>query len=60
MVPRAGAGGADRFYLNTVQILGAGRELTTEDLRKLIERVDREKQAMARERLAGPEPGAKK
>jgi hypothetical protein len=51
------------LYLNTVQILGAGRELGTEDLRKLIERVDREKQAMARERLAGPdgpEPGAKK
>ena len=51
------------LYLNTVQILGRGRELGTEDLRKLIERVDREKQAMARERLAGkdgPEPGAKK
>jgi hypothetical protein len=48
------------LYLNTAQILGAGRELGTEDLRKLIERVDREKQAMARERLAGPEPGAKK
>jgi hypothetical protein len=31
MVPRAGAGGADRFYLNTVQILGAARELTAED-----------------------------
>ena len=47
------------LYLNTVQILGAGRELGTEDLRKLIERVDREKQAMAREQLAGkdgPEP----
>lgn len=41
------------LYLNTVQILGMGRELTTEDLRKLIERVDREKQTMARERLAG-------
>src|SRR5581483_1618062 len=51
------------LYLNTVQILGRGRELTTEDLRKLIERVDREKQGMARERLSGqdgPEPGAKK
>ena len=47
------------LYLNTVQILGKGRELTTEDLKKLIERVDREKQAMAREQLArkdGPEP----
>ena len=41
------------LYLNTVQILGRGRELTTEDLKKLIERVDREKQAMARERLGG-------
>jgi hypothetical protein len=41
------------LYLNTVQILGAGRELTTEDLRKLIERVDREKQRKATERLAG-------
>jgi hypothetical protein len=27
------------LYLNTVQVLAAGRELTTEDLRKLIERV---------------------
>jgi len=47
------------LYLNTVQILGRGRELTTEDLKKLIERVDREKQKMAREQLAGkdgPEP----
>jgi 3-deoxy-D-arabino-heptulosonate 7-phosphate (DAHP) synthase class II len=35
------------LYLNTVQILGRGRELTTEDLKKLIERVDGEKQAMA-------------
>src|SRR5581483_9855112 len=30
------------LYLNTVQILGRGREVTTEELRKLIERVDRE------------------
>jgi len=51
------------LYLNTVQILGRGRELGTEDLRKLIERVDREKQSMAQERLSGQdggEPGAKK
>ena len=41
------------LYLNTVQILGAGRELTTDDLRKLIEKVDREKQRKAEERLAG-------
>ncbi len=41
------------LYLNTVQILGAGRELTTDELRKLIERVDREKQGKAQERLAG-------
>jgi hypothetical protein len=41
------------LYLNTVQILGKGRELTTEELRKLIERVDREKQAKATERLSG-------
>jgi hypothetical protein len=54
---------ADGVKLNTVQILGRGRELGTEDLKKLIERVDREKQAMARERLAGPDgdqPGANK
>lgn len=36
------------LYLNTVQLLGRGRELTTEDLRKLIDWVDREKQATAR------------
>jgi hypothetical protein len=41
------------LYLNTIQILGAGRELTTEELRKLIERVDREKQSKAEERLSG-------
>lgn len=41
------------LYLNTVQILGSGRELTTEDLRKLIEKVDREKQRKAEERLTG-------
>lgn len=43
------------LYLNTVQILGSGRELTTEDLRKLIEKVDREKQRKAEERLSGRE-----
>jgi hypothetical protein len=43
------------LYLNTVQILGQRGELTTEQLRKLIERVDGEKQAKARERLAGKE-----
>jgi hypothetical protein len=41
------------LYLNTVQILGQKRELTTEELRKLIERVDREKQGKAQERLSG-------
>jgi hypothetical protein len=40
------------LYLNTVQILGTGRELTTDELRKLIERVDREKQRKAQEQLA--------
>jgi hypothetical protein len=51
------------LYLNTVQILGRGREVTTDDLKKLIERVDREKQAMARERLSGKDeekPGTKR
>lgn len=43
--------GLRMLYLNTIQILGAGRELTTEDMRKLIERVDREKQRSAQERL---------
>ena len=41
------------LYLNTAQILGQKRELTTEELRKLIERVDREKQGKAQERLSG-------
>jgi hypothetical protein len=48
------------LYLNTVQILGAGRDLTTEDLRKLIERVDREKEAMARERLSEEQTGTQR
>ena len=48
------------LYLNTVQVLGRGREVTTEDLRKLIERVDQEKQAMARERLSGEETGTER
>jgi hypothetical protein len=43
------------LYLNTVQMIGQRGELTTEELRKLIERVDREKQAKARERLTGKE-----
>ena len=42
-------------YLNTVQIFGQNGELPTEELRKLIERVDREKQEKARERLTGPD-----
>ena len=41
------------LYLNSVLILGQRRELTTEELRKLIERVDREKQGKAQERLSG-------
>lgn len=41
------------LYLNSVQILGQRGELTTEELRKLIERVDREKQGKAQERLSG-------
>jgi hypothetical protein len=45
--------GLRMLYLNTIQILGAGRELTTDDLRKLIEKVDREKQRKAEERLGG-------
>jgi hypothetical protein len=44
--------GLRMLYLNTVQALGHGG-LTTEELQKLIERVDREKQRKARERLAG-------
>jgi len=43
------------LYLNTVQILGQRRELTTDELRKLIERVDCEKQRKARERLTRKE-----
>jgi hypothetical protein len=45
--------GLRMLYLNTIQILGAGRELTTDDLRKLIEKVDREKQRKAEGRLGG-------
>ncbi len=54
------------LYLNTVQNLGQKGELTTEKLRELIERVDREKQRKARARLggqdgnqSGPEKSAK-
>jgi hypothetical protein len=46
------------LYLNTVQILGQTGTVTTEELRKLIERVDREKQGKAEARLAGQRPGA--
>ena len=51
------------LYLNTAQNLGQKGELATEKLRELIERVDREKQRKARERLAGHDgtrSGAKK
>ena len=41
------------LYLNTAQTLGQRGEVTTDELRKLIERVDREKQLKARERLSG-------
>lgn len=41
------------LYLNTVQVLGQRGAVTTDELRKLIERVDREKQSKARERLSG-------
>ena len=44
------------LYLNTIQMLGEGRELTTMELRKLIESVDREKQRKARERLRKASP----
>ena len=36
------------LYLNTIQILGAGRELTTDELRKLIEKVGRGEAAQGR------------
>jgi hypothetical protein len=49
--------GLRMLFLNTVQILGRKEELTTEQLRKLIERIDREKQGKAAERLAGSQPG---
>ncbi len=41
------------LYLNTAQILGQRGEMTTDELRKLMERVDREKELKARERLSG-------
>ena len=41
------------LYLNTVQMLGQERELTTGQLQELIERVDREKEGKAKERLRG-------
>jgi len=45
--------GLRMLFLNTVQALGKNGELTTEQLRKLIERVDGEKQAKAAARLKG-------
>jgi len=42
------------LYLNSVQILGQKHELTTNELRKLIERVDGEKRRKAKERLSEP------
>lgn len=48
------------LYLNTVQILERPGELTTDGLRRLIERVDREKQPKARERLSGQNGNGKK
>lgn len=47
--------GLRMLVLNTVQILAQRGELTTEELQRLIERVDREKQKKARERLSGQE-----
>ncbi len=41
------------LYLNTVQALGQKEELTTGQLQKLIERVDREKEEKAKDRLRG-------
>jgi hypothetical protein len=41
------------LLLNTVQALGKKGEVTTEQLRKLIERIDREKQAKAAALLNG-------
>jgi hypothetical protein len=45
--------GLRMLFLNTVQALGKQGEVTTEQLRKLIERVDGEKQAKAAARLKG-------
>ena len=47
--------GLRMLVLNTVQIPAQRGELTTEELQGLIERVDREKQRKARERLASQE-----
>ncbi len=41
------------LYLNTAQILGQRGEMTTDERRKLMERVDREKELKAREQLSG-------
>lgn len=45
--------GLRMLYLNTVQILAQKGTVTTEELRQLIDRVDREKQHKAEERLSG-------
>lgn len=47
------------LYLNTIQIVGQRGEVSTEELRKLIERVDGEKQPKARERLSGQKGNGK-
>ena len=43
------------ILLNALYAIGKGDGLTEEKMRSLIERADREKQAKARERLAGPD-----
>jgi hypothetical protein len=45
--------GVRMLLLNTVQALGKKGEVTTEQLRKLIERVDQEKQGKAAKLLNG-------
>src|SRR6266700_3395307 len=41
------------LYMNTAQMTGQRGEMTTDELRKLLERVDREKELKASERLSG-------
>src|SRR5208283_2774708 len=45
--------GLRMLFLNVVRVFGQDGEVTTEQLRKLIERIDQEKQAKAMERLNG-------